>query len=149
MARSHGALRAALALALLLAWCARPDAVPTVDPCGIPMESQARGARSTAFACGGSSVPRPLRGAAPLLFGEPIDLARADPRTLEVLPGIGPARAAAIVAERTRRPFTSVADLTRVRGIGPRTIERLQGAAWVVPGGASESQKNSQSLSIP
>jgi hypothetical protein len=35
-------------------------------------------------------------------------------------------RAAAIVAEREQRPFDSLEALTRVRGIGPRTLEGLR-----------------------
>ena len=64
----------------------------------------------------------PPAGAAPaarLLFGEPLDPNRAAAEDLEVLPGIGPARAAAIVAERERGPFCGVGGLERVRGIGP------------------------------
>jgi Holliday junction resolvasome RuvABC DNA-binding subunit len=77
-----------------------------------------------------------LRGPARLLFGLAIDPNRADARTLEVLPGIGPARAAAIVAERERRPFADVVDLERVAGIGPKTRGRL--APWLeLPGGAA------------
>ena len=58
---------------------------------------------------------------------------RARPPTLEVntaleedlidLPGVGPALAQRIVESR---PFSSVDDLQRVRGIGPATIERLR-----------------------
>ena len=50
----------------------------------------------------------------------PIDLNRATSIELERLPGVGPAVAAGIVAERERSgPFVSVDDLLRVRGIGP------------------------------
>ncbi len=43
------------------------------------------------------------------------------------LPGIGPARAAAIVASRRRHgPFRRVEDLRRVPGIGPKTVEQLR-----------------------
>ncbi|MCO6465533.1 MAG: ComEA family DNA-binding protein [Bradyrhizobiaceae bacterium] len=42
------------------------------------------------------------------------------------LPRVGPAMAEKIIAERERRPFTSVEDLTRVKGIGPKTIEKLR-----------------------
>lgn len=78
-------------------------------------------------------LPRPARleGAAGLLWGVPLDLHRADTEALQVLPGIGPARARAIVAARCRRPFHSLADLRRIRGIGPRTVARLAGQAEV------------------
>ncbi len=44
---------------------------------------------------------------------------------LDSLPGIGPSKAAAIVAARTRRPFRRLSDLLRVPGIGRATLERL------------------------
>jgi len=47
---------------------------------------------------------------------------------LEAVPGIGPARAAAIVAGRGEGPYRELADLARVRGIGPVTLRRS--AAW-------------------
>ncbi len=57
-----------------------------------------------------------------------IDLNTAPAPWLRRLPGIGPALAARIVADRERRgPYRSLADLMRVRGIGPATIERLRG----------------------
>jgi competence ComEA-like helix-hairpin-helix protein len=56
-----------------------------------------------------------------------IDLNTADAASLTGLPGIGPVRAAAIVAERQRRGrFRDVADLLHVRGIGPVTVDRLR-----------------------
>lgn len=55
--------------------------------------------------------------------GEPLDVNRAAPAELELLPRIGPAMAQRIVEAR---PFASVDDLTRVRGIGPRTLETLR-----------------------
>lgn len=51
-------------------------------------------------------VPKSGSGAAPLL-----DLNRATQAQLEALPGIGAARATAILAARARAPFTSTDDL--------------------------------------
>ena len=68
-----------------------------------------------------------------LLFGEPLDLNRASAESLEVLPGIGPARARAIVEEREGRSFRRVEDLGAVHGIGPRTIAGLKGWVSVAP----------------
>ncbi|NNE43177.1 MAG: helix-hairpin-helix domain-containing protein [Gemmatimonadetes bacterium] len=57
----------------------------------------------------------------------PIDLNRAGPELLAELPGIGPAKAQAIVDLReTRGTFGSVDELEEVRGIGPRTVDRLR-----------------------
>lgn len=50
----------------------------------------------------------------------------ADEEMLATLPGIGPAKARAIVEDRKARgPFRDLADLGRVRGIGPATLEAL------------------------
>lgn len=58
---------------------------------------------------------------------ERVDVNRADAGELESLPGIGPALAGRIVAERARLGgFRSVDDLLGVRGIGPATLERLR-----------------------
>ncbi|HEY3353940.1 MAG TPA: ComEA family DNA-binding protein [Polyangia bacterium] len=65
----------------------------------------------------------------------PVDPNRAAEDELRALPGIGPALARRILEERAARgPFRSVDDLARVRGIGPRTVERLR-ARLVVDGG--------------
>ena len=73
----------------------------------------------------------PVSGPGRLLFGATLDLNRATAATLEVLPGIGPIRAAAIVAARCERSFASVRDLRRVPGIGPRTLDRVRSSLSV------------------
>jgi competence protein ComEA len=95
----RAALAGALALWLAALPCQRPAARP--PPAGPP-----------------------ARGAARLLWGLPLDLNGEDVRTLEVLPGIGPTRARAIVAAR---PFCKVDEVLRVPGIGPATLQRLLG----------------------
>jgi competence protein ComEA len=52
-----------------------------------------------------------------------ININTATQAELETLPGIGPAKAAAIIANR---PYASVDDLDRVPGIGPATIANLR-----------------------
>lgn len=52
---------------------------------------------------------------------------------LEALPGIGPSLAQRILAARRERPFSSVEDLRRVSGIGPKTLERLRPQIDVAP----------------
>ena len=55
-----------------------------------------------------------------------IDINTASAAQLEGLPGIGPSKSAAIIAERTENgPFSSCNDLTRVLGIGEATIAKL------------------------
>ena len=70
----------------------------------------------------------PERGAARLLWGLPLDLNREDASAIEALPGIGPGRARAIVAER---PLCTFDDLDRVSGIGPVTLRRIAGKVRV------------------
>lgn len=57
------------------------------------------------------------------LASGPVDLNSASSEKLEALPGIGPETAKAIVKGR---PYASVDDLDRVKGIGPATIEKLR-----------------------
>ncbi len=72
-------------------------------------------------------VATPTPAADPLARGEPLDLNAASAADLELLPGIGPTLAARVVEDRAASgPFGSVEELTRVRGIGPRTLERLR-----------------------
>jgi competence protein ComEA len=57
----------------------------------------------------------------------PIDVNRAGPELLEELPGIGPAKARAIVQLREERgAFRRVEELADVHGIGTRTVETLR-----------------------
>jgi competence protein ComEA len=57
---------------------------------------------------------------------EPIDVNHATAAELRRLPGIGPALSQRILSAREERPFNSVEDLRRVRGIGVKTLERLR-----------------------
>ena len=125
--------RAAALLAGLALAGAVPRAVAPAAACGAPRLAAPRG-ELLAVRCA-DATGEPLRGAARLLFGLPIDLNRAAPDALEVLPGIGPARAAAIARERAVRPFCAVDELERVPGIGATTRARL--AAWVEVGPAA------------
>ena len=55
---------------------------------------------------------------------------RAPPHELLLLPGVGPARAGAIVASRRiDGRFHTLEDLRRIRGIGPVTVAGLDGLA--------------------
>lgn len=68
----------------------------------------------------------------------PLDLNRATAEELETLPGIGAAKAAAILAAREAAGgFSSPDDLESVRGIGPALMAKLR--PLVVAGGAGGS----------
>lgn len=61
-----------------------------------------------------------------------VSLNSASAAELELLPRVGPALAARIVLDRQQNgPFATVADLDRVRGIGPAMLEQL--SPFVVP----------------
>jgi competence ComEA-like helix-hairpin-helix protein len=78
-------------------------------------------ARPGAQSAGVAGIPPPVVPP-PLL-----NLNSASVSELDRLPGIGPARAAAILQEREARgPFTSVEALSRVPGLGPSAIARLR-----------------------
>lgn len=67
-------------------------------------------------------APRPTK---------PIPINTANAAQLDLLPGIGPALAKRIIDYRTEHgPFTSVDDLTKVKGIGPALMEKIR--AYVV-----------------
>ena len=55
-----------------------------------------------------------------------INIQTASAEELQRLPGIGPSKAEAIIAQRTRTPFRRVEDILRVRGIGRATFRRLR-----------------------
>ena len=130
---SQATARAGLLAAAVLLVLALPSSRPLHEACPHPTETLARAGRSVEAACGArpAGVGKALRGPARLLFGLSIDPNHADLQTLEALPGIGPVRALAILRERERGRFLSLDDLQRVRGIGPRTLERLVGLVEV------------------
>jgi competence protein ComEA len=72
----------------------------------------------------GAPSPTPAAGKDP--FGRAVNLNTASSTQLEELPGIGPSLADRIIRHRERRPFTSVEQLTSVRGIGPKTLDAVR-----------------------
>lgn len=94
------------------------------DLARVPGIGQATVDRLRPFLAPDASGSRKARSAAPEL----LDVNRANRADLERLAGVGPARAARIVEYRGRHgPFRSLRELLKVPGIGPATLEALQG----------------------
>jgi competence protein ComEA len=140
--RALGLIAALLVLASGARWLERPKPlladVPTIDVGALEQASRAakpaaaggtRGGRGP----GSSGAPRPqtFRAAgdgAPeraMAASQRIDPNTATVEELVRLPGVGPALAERIIAERARAPFRSVEDLTRVHGIGAALAKRV------------------------
>ena len=63
----------------------------------------------------------------PLIFGMKINVNDASLEVLENLPSIGVHRAAQIVDWREERgPFKDIAELQDIKGIGPKTVTKIQ-----------------------
>lgn len=104
------------------AWEPAPEPPASAADTGTTPSSPVEGVRAAV----GESVERARRAARPLAPGERIDPNTAPSEELQRLTGVGPARARALIRERTEGgPFTDLEDLARVPGIGPVTLERL------------------------
>ena len=72
-------------------------------------------------------VPAGMSAGLRLLQGLGVDLNRARAEDLELIDGIGPTLARSIVDHRdTHGPFDSVDALLDVKGIGPKTLDKLR-----------------------
>lgn len=80
------------------------------------------------------------------IAGELIDINSADAKVLEELNGVGPAKAAAIVAYREANgPFETVEELANVKGIGLKTVELNR--ASLTTGGSPAATATAQGAS--
>lgn len=71
-----------------------------------------------------------------------VDINTASASELDTLPGIGPAYAKRIMEYReTNGPFRSINDIVRVRGIGPKTFQKLKDKITVGGGAPAERKK--------
>lgn len=104
-----------------------PDALPPSCAALVPQA----GARLVDTGAGACRLDRaPIAAERRLALGGRLDLNRETPEGLAALPGVGPRMAARIAAGR---PFRSVADLERVRGIGPKKRAALEPLLEIAP----------------
>ena len=105
----------------------------TAGPAGAPprpSKAERRPAQST------TSTEKPAAKAATAKGpAGPVDLNTADQKSLESLPGIGPATAREIIKAR---PFKDADDLGRVKGMSKGKIEKLKGMVTVSHPGAAQ-----------
>lgn len=76
---------------------------------------------SSAHAAG----PVPLAMLAPRLEGT-VNLNTATVEQLQLLPGVGPSTAAKIVEYREQRPFKSIQQVMRIKGIGHKKYDAMK-----------------------
>lgn len=81
---------------------------------------------SAAASTSPSTSPQGAAGAETSAPPGQVNLNTASAAELQRLPGVGPARAQAIVERRARRPFRRIQELMRIRGIGRKTFRRLR-----------------------
>jgi competence protein ComEA len=77
-----------------------------------------------------------------------IDINSASEAELDKLPGVGPAKAKAIIEDRQKNgPFKSADDLKRVKGIGDKTFDKLKSEITV--GGSSAGKAAAKPAAAP
>lgn len=69
-----------------------------------------------------AAVGQPFAMLAPALSGQ-LNLNTASAERLELLPGVGPATAAKIIAYRERRPFANIRQVMRIKGVGRKRFD--------------------------
>ena len=78
-----------------------------------------------------------------------VDVNKADWPELAQLPGIGETLAQRIVSAREERgPFLDHSDLRRVRGIGPKTLEKIKPYLRPIPPTANVAGESAQKRTI-
>lgn len=84
---------------------------------------QGQGGTTASASTAAASTPHATAPAKP----SKVDLNSATAEQLDTLPGVGPATAAKIIADRTANgPFRTVDDLLRVPGIGPAKLDGMK-----------------------
>lgn len=97
--------------------------------CGSPVAGTSSPGQGSGYGTGGSGYgsSRTGSGSASAGVSFPININTATARELEALPGIGPAKAAAIIEFRSQRgPFDRKEDIKKVSGIGEATYSKIE-----------------------
>jgi competence protein ComEA len=82
--------------------------------------------------------------AAQVAAGERVNLNTATQEELVALPGLGPAKAKAIIDYRAAHPFRTVDEVKNVRGIGDHLYESLKGKITIGPMASSAASGERQ-----
>ena len=125
-----------LSAGVLLAAAALLRFVVLSPGAGAPILADRGSIADSLLAAGDSAAAEGERRSRPLAEGEKIDPNVASAEELDRLPGVGPATAERIVRERDGAgPFATIEDLTRVSGIGSRSLARLRPHLRLADGG--------------
>lgn len=89
----------------------------------VPLEKMAPLEPSAEEAPMVAQAPPAVAPIAPAAVTGKININTATQAQIESLPGIGPVKAQAIIAGR---PYASIEELTKAKGIGPKTYENLK-----------------------
>jgi len=124
-----------VALSLGAAWLRRPAPAPA--PCadgGVAVLVDAGTGLLPRVECRAQGEGVPLAATVALL-GRKLDLNRVPLQELERVPGVSPALARALVTAREARPggFRDWGEVDDLPGVGPATLERLQGVLELKP----------------
>lgn len=103
------------------------DKVPGIGPATLEnIASEVEFGGELAVAAPPTELSQPLEAPVAAHAGPGVNINVASESQLQSLPGIGPAKAMAIVEDREANgPFASCQDLTRVNGIGDATVKTM------------------------
>lgn len=142
---STSPVTAALVMGLALVALARSGTPVPTTPAARAQPDHGGAAATAATAANAANAQPSPHSLRRLRDGQRLDPNTAGSADLQLLPGIGPALAGRIVAHRQAHgPFQRLSDLAAVRGIGPRTLQRLEGLVEVKTNNNSDLEKNTR-----